>query len=316
MAAERLETLVAEIRDEAPGIRSYELKRADGGEMPPFAAGAHVDVDVPGGPVRQYSLCNPPSERHRYVIAVKREEAGRGGSAAFVDKVRQGDRLRISPPRNHFPLSVGAKRHVLIAGGIGIAPMLAMAHELRAQGADFTLYYCTRSPELTAFRDLLARPPFGGHVRFHHDGGDPARGIDLKPIVAAPGPGTHLYCCGPRGLMDAVRGATRHWPAGNVHFEDFSPAAPKANDRPFQIKIASSGRIIDVPADKTVLAVLRESGYEVPSSCEAGSCGTCMTGLVAGDVDHRDFVLDDNERKHFLMVCVSRAKSGMLTLDL
>jgi ferredoxin-NADP reductase len=315
MAGERFEVLVANIGDEAPGIRSYELVRADGGSLPPFTAGAHIEVEVPGGSTRLYSLCNPPAERHRYRIAVKREEAGRGGSAAFVDKVKPGDRLRIGPPRSHFSLAPGARRHVLIAGGIGITPILAMAHRLHERGDEFTLYYATRGPELTAFRGELAASPFRGRVVLHHDGGDPSRGLDLNAIVSAYASGTHLYCCGPRGLLSAVRDAAAHWPAGTVHFEDFDAAA-SADNRPFQVKIASSGRIIDVPANKTILMVLRESGYVVPSSCEGGSCGTCMTGLVAGDVDHRDFVLDDNERKFFLMVCVSRAKSGMLTLDL
>ena len=313
---DRLDALVARCRDEAPGIRSYELVRADGGDLPPFTAGAHIDVELPGGPARQYSLCNAPTERHRYVIAVKREAAGRGGSAALVDTLGPGHRVNISQPRNHFPLASQAQRHVLIAGGIGITPNLAMAHQLHAQGAAFTLYYCTRSPETTAFRDMLSSAPFRDHVIIHHDGGDPSRGLDLRPIVATHVDGTHLYCCGPRGLMDAVHAATRHWPAGTVHFEDFAPVELTGADKPFQIKIAGSGRILDIPGDKTILQVLQESGFDVPSSCHSGTCGTCMTGLIAGQVDHRDFVLDDSERMRFLMVCISRAKDGLLTLDL
>ena len=312
-----LRARVQSVHQEALGIRSYELAPVNAAGFPPFAAGAHIDVKVPNGISRNYSLCNPPGESHRYLIAVKREDAGRGGSISLYDNVRGGDVLDISTPRNLFPLAADARRHVLIAGGIGITPILAMAHELRARGADFSLYFCTRSPELTPFHELLSGPDFAGRVVFHHDQGEAARALPLAPITAGRQEGTHLYCCGPRPLMDAVRGATLSWPAGTVHFEDFggTPVEAKSGDRPFRILIKSTDKVFEVPVGRTILQVLLDNGFDVPSSCESGTCGTCMTSLLAGVADHRDFVLDEVEGRSRIMICISRAASEELTLD-
>lgn len=313
-----LDLAVRSIRQEARGIRSYELVPSGGAALPPFAAGAHVDVRTPNGLVRNYSLSNPPSETHRYVIAVKREDHGRGGSISLYDNVEEDDRLAVGVPRNLFPLAEDAKRHLLIAGGIGLTPLLAMAYALAAKGAEFALYVCTRSPALTPFREILEGHGFVGRVILHHDDGDPARMLPLAPIVGRREEGTHLYCCGPRPLMDAVRAAAGDWPAGTVHFEDFGgiPVEAQAGDRPFRIRIRSTGAVYDVPVGKTMLQVLLEHGVTVPSSCESGTCGTCMTGLVAGVADHRDFVLDGSEGESQVMICISRAASEELTLDL
>jgi len=301
----------------ATDIHQFDLARADGGDLPAFAAGAHLRVATPGGQIRCYSLSNAPAERHRYVIAVKREVAGRGGSASMIDRVRTGDTLKVSAPINAFGLTGNPTRYVLIAGGIGITPILSMLRHLAATGGKpFTLYYLTRSPEMTAFRDELAA--LGAKVVIHHDAGDPARTYDLWPALAQPN-GAHVYCCGPRGLMDAVRDMTGHWPSSAVHFEDFGVGAglTTTNDAPFTVRIASSGRDIRVPADKTLLESLRAQGIKVASSCESGTCGTCKTGLVSGEADHRDLVLAPYEQAENIMVCVSRAKPGsILVLDL
>lgn len=314
-----LQVRLHSVEREADEIASFELVAPDGRDLPPFAAGAHVDVHLPGDLVRQYSLCNPPGERHRYVVAVLREPGGRGGSRAMHDAVRAGDLLTISEPRNNFPLREEARRHVLVAGGIGATPLLAMVYRLNAIGADYELHYCTRTAEKTAFRAVLDRIA-GPRVRYHHDGGDPSKGLDVAKLLWTHEMGTHLYCCGPAGLMAAVKTASGHWPVDTVHFEFFAPVATPAGqaaaDGSFEVKLAASGESFVVPPDKTILQVLRDHGYDLDSSCESGTCGTCMTAYLAGEPDHRDFVLDDDQRQSHLMVCVSRARSAALVLDL
>ena len=300
--------------DVAQGIRSFELRRGDGGELPEFTPGSHISVRVPNGLIRKYSLSNDPAERDHYVIAVLREPAGRGGSASMVDNARQDDEILITPPHNDFPLAKSPAGYTFIAGGIGITPILAMIRQLKASGGKFKLYYCTRAPEVTAFRDALAGPEFRGQVVIHHDGGDLSRALDLWPILEqARG---HVYCCGPRSLMEAVRDMTGHWSPSAVHFEAFTePQRHAPDDRPFRVRLARSGAVIDVPAGTTILEAIRAAGYQAASSCESGSCGTCRTRLIAGDADHRDLVLADSERGGNIMICVSRAHSDELVLD-
>ncbi|HSP80342.1 MAG TPA: PDR/VanB family oxidoreductase, partial [Myxococcaceae bacterium] len=272
---DNLHLRVERITPEAEGILSYELVSADDAPLPSFEPGAHLEVQVPGGQVRQYSLCGDPEERSRYRLAVQLEPQGRGGSRAMQERVSPGDVLTTSLPRNDFPL-LYARGYVLVAGGIGITPLLAMAHALRRQGARWSLHYCTRSPERTAFRELLASPDFAGQVTFHHDGGEPARGLDVDTLLATRAPGTRLYCCGPAGLMRAVRqAANRHqWPREKVHFEAFSAEGTGDDaDTEFQVVIRSTGATYPVPPGKTILNVLRQNGLQVPSSCEAGTCG-------------------------------------------
>jgi vanillate O-demethylase ferredoxin subunit len=305
---------------EADDVRSFELVDPEGVDLLPFTAGSHVDVIPPGGTVRQYSLCNDPRERHRYLLAVLREPAGRGGSVLMHDRVQVGDLLQVAAPRNHFPLDETADRHLLIAGGIGITPLLAMAHRLHAIGARFAIHYCTRSPERTAFQSELARYAAGDRVQFHHDAGNPADGLDVRALVADVVPGTHVYCCGPGGLMTAVKAATAHWPSSHVHFEYFAvPAIPAATsadaDGPFDVEIASTGALYRIPEGQSILSVLTVCGMTLDSSCEAGICGTCQTRYLSGHPDHRDYVLTDDERGEFIMICVSRA-AGKLVLDL
>ena len=289
-------------------------------ELPPFTAGAHLVITTPNGREREYSICNSPAERHRYLIAVKREAAGEGGSAGMIDELHAGMRLDAIGPRNHFPLHEEASSHLLIAGGIGITPLRAMALHLAEREADFELFYVTRCGEVTAFLQELTSPEWAGRVRLHHDGGDPSRGPPLASLLAERKGNAHLYCCGPRGLMRAVRAAASHWPAAAVHFEDFgtSPEEPSesASDSEFRVRLVRSGVSVAVPKDLSILEAIRRSGVPVPSSCESGTCGTCRTRLIEGTADHRDFVLGEDEQQDEIMICVSRAVSRELVLDL
>jgi phthalate 4,5-dioxygenase reductase subunit len=309
---------VARAQPAADGIQLFELRHPDGAELPPFTPGSHVAIEVPGGAMRNYSLCSDPCERNRYVIAVKREEQGRGGSVALIDRVRPGDMIRATPPRNLFELVPNVPACIFVAGGIGITPILSMIRHLRTAGdTPFHLYYLTRAPQSTAFLEDLAGADLAGRVTIHHDDGDPDKAFDLWPVFEEPTK-AHIYCCGPRPLMDAVRDMTGHWPMSAVHFEDFGTdlVRPRADDAPFRIQLGREGPILEVPVGATILEVVRAHGRRMPSSCESGTCGTCRTRLLAGEPDHRDLVLTEAERKREIMICVSRAKSDLLTLDL
>jgi phthalate 4,5-dioxygenase reductase subunit len=300
----------------ASGIHLLEFRDPDGKSLPEFSAGAHIAVRVPNGLLRKYSLCNNPADRERYQIAVKRESNGRGGSCSLIDGVKAGDKITVTAPVNDFALPQRAQDFLFIAGGIGVTPMMAMIRQVMAEGKRFRLFYCSRSPETTAFRDELSAPEFKDKVVIHYDEGDASRSLDLRPILAERKNREHLYCCGPRPLMEAVRAMTDHWSPTAVHFEAFSEAEThKADDKPFKVRLARSGDILDVPTDKTILEVLRAHGLDVPSSCETGTCGTCRTKMLAGEADHRDLVLADHERKDTIMICVSRARSTDITID-
>jgi phthalate 4,5-dioxygenase reductase subunit len=298
----------------AEDIHLFELRDPAGGELPEFSAGAHVQVRVPNGLIRKYSLCNDPAERDRYVIAVKREVPGRGGSESMIRDVAEGSAVPVSAPANNFALTKSPAGYLFVAGGIGITPIMAMIRQLMAAGGRFRLCYCTRTAAATAFRDELAAFELRGKVKIHHDGGDLAKALDLWPIVEKPQ--GHLYCCGPRGLMQTVRDMTGHWSPSAVHFEAFTDAAEaKPDDKPFTVRLARTGETIEVPVGITILEALRDHGLDVPSSCESGTCGTCRTRLVSGEADHRDLVLADDERGSNIMVCVSRARSDELVID-
>jgi phthalate 4,5-dioxygenase reductase subunit len=301
----------------AADIHRFEFRLPDGGELPPFTAGAHIAVQVPNGAVRKYSLCNDPAERERYVIAVKRETAGTGGSASLIDAAKSGDDLPITPPVNDFELPRNARNFIFIAGGIGITPIMAMIREITAEdGKTFKLYYCTRSREATAFREELSAPEFKGKVVMHHDGGDPERVLDLWPALEERRNLAHIYCCGPRALMESVRDMSGHWPQTAVHFESFVEGkVAQPDDKPFTVKLARSGEVIEVPVGVTILDAVRAAGHDAPSSCESGTCGTCRTALLEGEADHRDLVLGEHERANNIMICVSRARSAQLVID-
>ena len=301
-------------------IYAYELADPNGRDLPRFAAGAHVAVRIGAGVWRDYSLWNDPAERRRYCIAVLRDKQGLG-SRQLHDAVRVGDIAEVSWPRNNFPLAETADRHLLIAGGIGITPIMAMIAELRRRRADFRLHYCARTPEKTAFREELDLLAATGRVVFHFDGGDPTKGLDIAALLREPRPGTHLYYCGPAGLMRAAAEAAAHWPDGTVHCEYFTgPAAARPaaleDDQPFRIRLAKSGGDYEVPPGETILQVLRRSGVDVRASCELGYCGTCLTRYLGGEVDHRDQILNETARKTYLLTCCARAKGDELVLDL
>ena len=307
--------VVARAEMVAEDIRLFELRDPAGRELPEFTAGGHVSVRTPDGLVRKYSLCNAPSERDRYEIAVKREAAGRGGSVAMFDRLKVGESLPVSEPRNDFPLVASPAGYTLIAGGIGITPILSMARHLKATGGRFKLIYLTRSRATTAFHAELSAPQFRGIVTIHHDEGDPDKALDLWPALEKPR--GHVYCCGPRGLMQAVRDMTGHWSSAAVHFEAFQePDKATADDRPFKVTLRASGASVDVAAGMSILEALRQAGHDVAFSCESGTCGSCKSKLISGDVDHRDLVLAEQEKAGSIMVCVSRARSGDLVIDL
>jgi phthalate 4,5-dioxygenase reductase subunit len=300
----------------ADGIHVLEFRDAGGQPLPEFSAGAHIAIQAPNGLLRKYSLCNDPAERDRYLVAIKREANGRGGSCNLIDNTKAGDELMVAPPVNDFGLPPRAQDFLFIAGGIGITPIMAMIREVLRQGKRFRLFYCSRSRETTAFLDELSAPEFKDQVTIHYDQGDPARSLDLKPVLAKRKNREHLYCCGPRPMMEAVRAMTDHWSSTAVHFEAFSEAEThKPTDKPFKLRLARSGEVLDVPTTKTILEALRDHGLEVPSSCETGTCGTCRTKMLAGEADHRDLVLAEHERADTIMICVSRAKSDEITID-
>ena len=304
----------------AEAINGYELVDPRGRDLPRFAAGSHIAVRLGGGLLRDYSLCNDPAERRRYCIAVLRERDGEG-SRQLHETVRVGDPVEVSLPRNNFPLAEEAERHLFLAGGIGITPIMAMIAELRRRGGEFLLHYCTRSPEATAFREELDLLAAQGRVRFHHDGGDPRRGLDIAAALREPQPGTHLYYCGPAGLMKAAAAAAADWPPGTVHFEYFTgpaarPPEPLTEDRAFRVRLAKSGGEYEIAPDETIIDVLRRHGVTVRSSCEFGYCGACLTPYRTGEPDHRDQILSAKDRERYVLICCSRAKTPVLELDL
>ena len=298
-------------------IWCFELRHPLGLPLPAFTAGAHLTVEVPSGVRRNYSLCSNPSDHAMYQIAVKRDAQGRGGSISMADEVLEGALLSVSAPRNNFKLNPRAKNFLFIAGGIGITPILSMMRHLKTQGhAQFKLIYCTRDALNTAFLAELSGPDFAGQVQIHHDHGDPAQALDLWPVFESPGD-AQVYCCGPRGLMEAVADMSGHWPFGSIHFESFGvDASAYAANTAFTVRLAKSGVCVPVTAEQSILEALRAGGHRVSSSCESGTCGSCRTGLLAGDVEHRDMVLGEDEKTHQIMVCVSRARSGELVLDI
>ncbi|MDL2353971.1 MAG: PDR/VanB family oxidoreductase, partial [Pseudomonadota bacterium] len=271
--------------------------------------------------VRQYSLCNDPRETQRYLIAVMHTADSRGGSRAMHQVVNVGDCIEIGPPRNHFPLAPGAARSLLLAGGIGITPIICMSERLAGDRADFSVHYCARSPQRAAFVQRIAQSGYADRVTFHYSEGTQEQRVDLRGLLAAPDGRTHLYVCGPAGFMDAVIAAAlaHGWCEDQVHREYFA-AAPREHggDTAFDIRIASSGAIVHVASDVTALQALAANGIALPSSCEQGVCGSCLTRVLGGEPDHRDLYLSAGQhaRNDQFTPCCSRSQSPMLTLDL
>lgn len=301
----------------AAEVAGFELEPLSG-DLPGFQPGAHLDVHLPNGLMRPYSLVNAPGETDRYVIGVKRETDSRGGSACLHEVVRVGDVLAISAPRNTFPLRRDAVQSILVAGGIGLTPMLAMAQALAAQALPFTLHVFARAPDHVAFRDRLDR--LGDRV-VTHVGLDPAQTAEtLGEIVAAPGFARHLYLCGPGPMLDSARSlaTAAGWPDEAIHYEYFANANEIDRSTSFEIALARSALTLAVPAGRSILEVLRENGVAMPSSCGQGACGTCVARVIEGTPDHQDVYLTPAERARGerIVTCVSRARSGRLVLDI
>jgi len=315
-----LHLIVSARTQEADGVCSFELEAPLGGELPAFTAGAHIDVHVQPGIVRQYSLCGDPAERRRWRIAVLREPRSRGGSSGMHEQVQPGATLRVSEPRNHFAL-VTSPHSLLVAGGIGVTPILAMAKTLRREGRAFELHYGARSAARSAFRSEIASE-FGARTHFHFDDGEPAQKFDAEAVLSGAQGETHLYVCGPAGFMDHVLGTARclGWAEDVLHREYFAaPVAPTpAADGAFDVRLARSGISLNIPANKSVLEVLLGAGVDVPHSCESGVCGTCATRVLEGTPDHRDAYFTGAERAKGdqFTPCCSRSTTPVLVLDL
>ena len=317
--SELFQVRVAARSDVAEDVVGLRLEAADGGRLPPFQAGAHVDVHLPGGLVRQYSLCNAPGEAQCYELGVLRTPDSRGGSHA-AHSLQAGDTLQISAPRNLFPLAPGAPHHLLLAGGIGITPLLAMAQALYACGQSFHLHACSRSQARLPFASRLRSAPWAGCTSVHVDHADGRPSHDLRALVAAAPAGSHVYACGPAGYIAAARQAALD--AGldpaRFHSESFSAEVqPQAGDTGFEVEL-NDGRVFQVAPDQTVAQCLEANGVFIALSCEQGICGTCVTPVRDGIPDHRDSYLSDEERasNRLFTPCCSRARSARLVLDL
>ncbi|AOJ84830.1 ferredoxin [Burkholderia savannae] len=302
----------------ADGIHRLTFARRDRAELPGWEPGAHVDLHFASKGaeyVRQYSLCGPVEDRRHWQVAVRRAVDGRGGSAHIHDAVAEGDTIRVSAPRNNFPL-VAATRYLFVAGGIGITPIVPMIAEVSAHGADWRLVYCGRSVRSMAFVDSLLA--FGSDRVLVHESN--ARGqFDLAALIKAADPETVLYCCGPEPMLASIDEHCASWTAERVHYERFSARADGSIDAntEFEVEFARSGVVVTVPADRSILDVAGEHGVDIDSSCEEGVCGSCETKVISGTPDHRDSVLSAKERAagQTMMVCVSRSCSARLVLD-
>lgn len=323
-AAQRIVVHVSDVQAEARDVMLVELRAPDGGVVPPFEPGAHLEMELPNGLIRHYSLVNDCRERDRYVVAVGRAANGRGGSTFLHQSVHRGMRLSINAPRNNFALEPAADSFLFVAGGIGVTPMMSMITWCEANERPWRLVYASRNAQRAAFYETLR--PYGSRVHFHFDD-QTGTVLDVEPWMADTRPGEHVYCCGPQPLMEAVRDGAGPRDPATVHFEYFvAPVAPPAAAvdgtdgaaGSFRLELRKAGLSFDVPPEQSILDVLEEHGLALPYSCREGLCGTCQTDVVDGEIDHRDYVLSNDERAagKTMMICVSRALSPTLVLDL
>ncbi|GAB3348099.1 PDR/VanB family oxidoreductase [Amycolatopsis echigonensis] len=311
-----LETVVERRKALAEGVVELTLRRPDHSPMPAWEPGAHIDLVLGNGLVRQYSLCGSLDEPETLRVAVLREPASRGGSRYIHEELAVGSAIQIRGPRNNFAL-VDSPRYLFIAGGIGITPILPMLEFVTARGADWNLTYGGRTRQSMAFRDLLAER-YGDRVTISPQ--DETGLLDLPRLLADPAPDTVIYCCGPEPLLAAVENNTAHWPRGTLHVERFTPKPDTHTDEntAFEVELTQTGKTITVAKDQSILDAVEKNGIFVPSSCQEGTCGTCETPVLAGTPDHRDSILTDEERdaNDTIMICVSRSCTPRLTLDL
>jgi tetrachlorobenzoquinone reductase len=314
-----MDVVVTHLTQEAQDVLGIELRKADGSDLPPFTAGAHVDLSLGNGLCRQYSLANSPRERSRYVLGVGLAPASRGGSAFVHQRLAVGDVVQVSEPRALFGIDASSTEHAFVAGGIGITPILSMIHWCQAEGLPWRLLYCVRTRARAAYAWTLA--PHHARVQFHVD--EESHALDLQGWLASLAAGAHVYCCGPGGLMDGVAGACAAIgiPRDSTHYERFTApagAADQGNAGSFSVILRQSGRRIEVQPEQSLLDALEAAHVRVPFSCREGLCRSCETPLLSGEADHRDFVLSDEERasQRCILPCVSRARSPELMLDL
>jgi ferredoxin-NADP reductase len=313
--ASLIEVRLSAVRYAARDINLYEFSRLDGGVLPSFEPGAHIDVHLPNGIVRQYSLIECEPQPRRYVIGVKLDPQSRGGSRHLHNEMRVGQALKISWPRNNFPLVESAPHSILIAGGIGITPIWCMWSRLQSKARSATLYYSSRSRCDVVFPDQLVGK---ADAVLHLDDENNGSVLDLQRILSTVPKDTHVYCCGPTPMLKAFEAATASWPADRVHVEYFTASAPAAAEGGFTVELKRSGREIKIEPGQTILAALTAAGVDAPYSCEEGVCGACMTKVISGEPDHRDTVLTPSERasNKKIMICCSGSKSNRLVLDL
>lgn len=298
----------------AEGVTTVALRPAISSQgLPVWTPGAHIDVALPGGLLRQYSLCGDPTDRSELRIGVLREPEGRGGSRYIHDDLKVGQSLIVKGLRNNFPL-IHSERYIFIAGGIGITPILPMIDAVDRAGADWQLLYGGRKRSSMAFLDTLAK--YGDKVIVAPQ--DEVGLLDLKPLLALPTPGTAVYCCGPEALLGAVQERCSHWPDGSLHIERFKPRAALTGlaNTEFEVELRKTGVTLVVPAHKSIIQTLEEAGLQPLYSCLEGMCGTCETRVLAGTPDHRDSVLTEAEQSERMMICVSRSRTKRLVLDI
>jgi ferredoxin-NADP reductase len=320
MAEKTLHVRVRCITFQADTINSYELVSVSGDELPAFSAGAHVDLHLGNGMIRSYSLVNDQQERNRYVVAVNRDVNGRGGSNFVHEHLRVGDVIEISAPRNNFQLQESAAHSIMIAGGIGITPLLAMARRLEALGRPWELFYAARTKSAAAFLDELRglRPNVHLNLRTDFDDERAGRVFDIEAIVREAPADAHLYCCGPSAMLAAFESATDDRSSDHIHMEYFQTKEAPATGGGFDVVLARSNRTVAVAAGKTILDALLDAGISVNYSCSSGICGTCETRVIEGVPDHRDQYLSKEEQaaNNVVMICCSGARSPSLVLDL
>lgn len=314
-SAPLIDVRLTAIRYAARDTHLFELARPDGAVLPAAEPGAHIDIHLPNGMMRQYSLTMPDPSPRKYVIGIKRDPQSRGGSQFIFDSLKVGQLLKISAPRNHFALVENVKHVVLVAGGIGITPIWAMAQRLTALGRPFDLHYSTRSRADMAFLERLQDVPT---AHLHFDDESNGRFLDIGAIVSKSSKDAHFYCCGPLPMLAAFEAATTGLPPEQVHVEYFSAKEEASLEGGFTVQLVRANKEFVIPPGKSILAVLRDEGFNVPYSCEEGICGACETRVISGTPDHRDSVLTDQERagNKTMMICCSGSKSDKLVLDL
>jgi ferredoxin-NADP reductase len=309
------------ITREARDINSYEFRSLPGNAgLPAFTAGAHVDLHLPNGMVRSYSLSNPQTDRDRYVVTVAKDAKSRGGSKFMHESLRVGDVLPLSSPRNNFPLKEDAARTLFIGGGIGITPLWCMAQRLQQLGRSWEMIYCTRTRELTAFLETLSavRDNINPKLQFNFDGEPGGKMLDIAAVLARTPGGTHIYCCGPSPMLNAFELAAASRPSEEIHVEYFTAKEAPASSGGFTVVLQRSGKEIFIKEGRTILDSLLDLGVDVPYSCMEGTCGECVTRVISGVPDHRDVFLtkDEQSSNEKMTVCCSGSKSERLVLDL